>query len=68
MINKINTKMVESEDNCTAFFCEALQVKFESNKTIHEVRVKYTLTANPENGQFDFQATVTISMMPSYKS
>jgi len=60
-VKKINATMVESEEGYTAFFCETLQVKSESNLIINEVNVKYTLTANPENGQFDFQATVNDS-------
>lgn len=58
---QINAAMVEGENNHTAYFCEIIQVKLDSGMTINEVRVKYTLKADPTNGQFEFQATVNDS-------
>jgi len=52
--------MVEGENDYTALFCEAIQVwssePDSGGKVINEVRVKYTLIADPTNGQFTFNS------------
>ena len=58
---QINVTLVEGKEGQTASFCEMIQVKSDSGKVINEERVKYTLTANPENGEFNFEATVNDS-------
>jgi len=57
---EINVGMVESKDGNTASFCEMIHVESDSGKVINEERVKYTLTANPENGEFTF-GSVTLN-------